>query len=76
MPSTPYLQVPLSLEEELVDLTRRAEAAAERMITTANEAKRAAEDVAALKRTLGAPKAPSRGAKPELSAGQSSGSFF
>ena len=70
------LPVPLSLQEELTALARRAEAADERAVTAANEAKRATEDVTALKQQL-ATKPRSRGASAGAATTTgSAGSFF
>ena len=69
------LEIPASLQDEISDLEKRAELAKERALSTGNEAKRVAEDVAALKKQLSGD--PKKGGKNDMKAtAGSAGSFF
>jgi hypothetical protein len=71
------LDIPDSLQEELDDLEKRNELARDRLATAEAEAKKAAEDVASLRRQLGGQKGPvTRGGGSHPEGGQKGSSGF
>ena len=71
------LDIPDSLQEELDDLEKRNELARDRLATAEAEAKKAAEDVASLRRQLGGQKGPAtRGGGSHPEGGQKGSSGF